>query len=209
MNPTYRVVARNLKQLEDLVTVPAGGSEAIAAELYDQATFTDAVTTSLEFFTTTRANKQLTNAGGRGQLQSSQFFEIAFLQVAIMVPPAETTAVADDLWNLLYGTGAATGAPTVRFLLNGKEYGRWSLYRAAAGGGVIMSGYAATTTAATDIQNEAASVPCGGGLWLDQSITIPPLTDYSLTIEWAAAVDIAADVQIRPSFVGTLHRRPQ
>lgn len=207
MMVTYAVRPRSLKALTDLVQ--PSGPEALPAELYDQSTYTDNVTTALEFFTTTRANRQLTNAGGRGQLPSSNFFELAFIQVAILIAPSAALTPAADLWNMLYGTGATTGAPICYLELNNKRYGEWSLWRAAAGGQVNVNGFAATTDTTTTIQGLNGSVACGGGIWVDQQIVIPPVTEFNFTIEWGAAVDTAADVQIRPSLIGTMHRRPQ
>lgn len=203
---TYAVEPRTRAQLSAMVTPPANASEATPAELYDQATYTDNTTTRLEFYNETRANRNLSNGNGSGQLPADQFFEAAFLQVGIFVPPAATLAVAADLWNLIAGSGAATGAPICFLELNDKTYGPWTLARAAAPWSGIQSD---TTTTATDTSAQNAWACCGGGIWLDQQIVIPPVTRFVFVIQWAAPVDIAADVQIRPTFVGTRHRRVQ
>lgn len=203
--PVNAKTLATLKSQSEPQPVAGGQSEAQAWVLYDTATYVDATTTSLVFFTTTRANRRLSNLSPAGTLPEPQFFEIFYFAVDILLAPLadapETLWV--DAWNLLFG--GTSGAPTLTFNLADKAWGPWPLSIFHGTGGVTGFGYSADTTALTESAYQSNSLP-DGGLCIDGAITIPPQQSFNVTLDWSSALDLQADTEIRVSMVGVLHR---
>jgi len=184
--------------------VQGGQMEATWHTIYDTATYVDNTTTNLQFFNTARANVQLTNFGGRGQFPEPQFFRPHALTVDIIIVMAATSF--SDMHRLLFGTGVAgSGAPTIELQYANKSYGSWPLSFAHGSGGAV--GMSDTTTAVATNQVAYNSYP-DGGIWLaGQTVTFAPNQQFQIDLGWAAAVDIAADINIRVNMTGEWFRR--
>lgn len=183
----------------------AGGQAEVSWHcIYDTATYTDNVTTAIQFFNTARANTQLTNFGGRGQFPEPQFFRPYALMVDIVVPLG--AEAFNDVHTLLFGSGTAgEGSPTINLTYANKNYGPWPLSMAHGTGGAV--GMSDTTTAVATNEVAYNSYP-DGGIWLGgESVCFAPNQQFEINLEWAAAVDIAANRNIRVALAGTWYRR--
>jgi len=182
----------------------AAGGEAVPWTWYDTAPYVSTATTELVFFNTGRANLQATNLGGRGQLQSDQFFQIYYWGCNIRVP-----AVVDDLTALTdmqaLIQGGTAGPPTWTFELSSKVYGPFPLTFLPAAGGVtgFLTGAVATGAAYANNGIPGSATEC----W-DGAVVIPPQQGFTLSINWDAAQTLAVDGPlIQPWMRGTLYRR--
>lgn len=200
----FPVKGRTLEQLKKMAEpapVVGGTSEAIPWVFYDTNTYVDATTTSLVFFTTTRANRQLSNLSPAGTIPEPQYFEIYSFMVDVLVPKSATAWA--DYQTLLQGSGAE-GAPIFTFTLADKQYGPVPLTVLHSTGGITGFGLGPAAAAVEEYANN--SIP-DGGYWIDGAIVIPPNQAFSAQIDWAAAADISANKLIRVSMAGALHRR--
>lgn len=198
----FPVRARTLKELAQMAepqAVQGGQSEALAWTFYDTATYTSAATTLMTYFTTTRANQQLSNLNGRG-LPTPQYFEVFYFNCDVLTPAGNSTPI-EDTWEILNGTGTAgQGAPTWSFVLADKVVGPFPLTMMLGTGG--LRGF--TTQATTEwAQNGDGK----SGYCADGAIVIPPNQTFRIDLVWPAAVTLSADRDIRVSMSGVLHRR--
>ena len=196
---------RSLEMQSEPGAVAGGQAECSWHTIYDTATYTDTVTTQLQFFNTARANEQLTNFGGRGQFPEPQFFKPYALMVDIIIVPAATAFV--DMMFLLFGTGVAgAGAPTIDLTYANKRYGPWPLSMAHGTGG--PTGMSDTTTAVAGNEMALNSYP-DGGIWLGgNSVVFAPSQQFSVDLVWDGAQDVAAGLNIRVAIAGVWFRRP-
>lgn len=198
----FPVRARTLAELQAMAepqAVQGGQSEAIPAILFDTATYVDNTTTQLTFFTTTRATPQLSNLNGRG-LPTPQYFEAYYAGCDLLQPAGNIDALTDASL-VMNGTGTAgQGGPTWQFELANKVTGPYPLAAFHTLGG--PQGF--TTRTGIEYGNFG---PSDGGFCLDGAIIIPPNQTFSITLTWPAAVNIAANRDIRIWFAGVLHRR--
>jgi len=200
----FPVKGRTLQELKGLAEpqpVRGGVSEAIAWAFHDTEQYVDVVTTHLDFFVNTKANRQLSNLTPAGSLPEPQYFEVYGFMVDVLYPPS--TVAWADVSQLLWGSGAE-GAPIFTFTLADKNYGPWALTLLHGTGGITGFGLGPAAAAVEEYANN--SVP-DGGMFQDGAIVIPPNQAFSAKIEWAAAVDIAANKYIRLTMAGVLHRR--
>lgn len=199
----FPVRARSLKQLAGMAeptAVPGGQSEALAWNFFDTAQYVSGTTTQLTYFTTTRANQQLSNLNGRG-LPTPQYFEIFSFNLDVLSAAGNNTPLEDN-WDVLNGLGGAggTGAPTWQFILADKNVGPFPL-RTMHGLGNIHGFTTQTTTEYA--QNGDGS----GGFWADGAIVIPPNQTFSIVLTWPSAVTLSSNLDLVASMTGVLHRR--
>ena len=199
----FKVRARSLKDLAMMAeptAVPGGQSEALAWTFFDTNLYVSAATTQLTYFTTTRANSQLSNLNGRG-LPTPQYFEIYSFNLDVLSAAGNTTPL-EDTWDVLNGLGGAgnTGAPTWQFVLADKVTGPFPL-RGLHGLGNI---HGFTTQATTEYAQNGDGT---GGFWADGAIVIPPNQTFSIVVTWPAAVTLSSNLDLVASMSGVLHRR--
>lgn len=198
----FPVRARTLRELAEMAepTAESGGqSEALAWTFYDTALYTSTATTRLEFFTTTRANRQLSNLTGRG-LPTPQYFEVFSFNLDVLTPAGNSTPL-EDTWEVLNGTGTGgQGGPTWQFELADKVTGPFPL-RTLQGLGAV-NGF--TTQVTTEYAQNGNG---GGGYWQDGAIVIPPNQTFSIVLVWPAALTLSANRDLVVSMTGVLHRR--
>lgn len=198
----FPVRARTLSQLSEMAeptSVSGGNSEALAWTFFDTAQYTSGTTTQLTFFTTTRANSQLSNLNGRG-LPTPQYFEVYFFNFDILGLAGNASPI-EDSWEIQHGTGVAgVGAPTWSFTLADKIMGPFPLYTLHGLGGVV--GFTTQTT------TEFANIGNGQGTFaVDGAVVIPPNQTFQMVLTWPAAVTLAANRDLVVSMTGVLHRR--
>jgi len=199
----FPVRARSLKQLAGMAeptAIPGGQSEALAWTFFDTAQYVSGATTQLTFFTTTRANQQLSNLNGRG-LPTPQYFEIFSFNLDVLTAAGNNTPI-EDTWDVLNGVGGAggTGAPTWQFILADKNVGPFPLRTMQGLGGLRGFTTQATTEWAQNGDGE-------GGFWQDGAIVIPPNQTFSIVLTWPAAVTLSSNLDLAASMSGVLHRR--
>lgn len=191
--------------------------EVVPAVLYSTRTYVDNATLNLRFFDGTANVPTLDNVNG-SQLPAPQFFQIERVFCDILRTPTSTlgaggaaaTGVAGALNDIELLTKTGNGG-LFRLFISDKEYLRVPIRHLPAAGGV--SGFLALNSS-----NVAASVPetlqyanngiPGVGGWpVNGMIVIPPQTNFVATIEWAAARDLTANVDISLTLYGALYRR--
>ena len=181
--------------------VPGRNMEVYGTTFYDTGLYVSAATQQLEFFTTARANRQLTNLATPGSLPSPQYFMIYGFQVDYHVNPA--ASAIDDLWQLIYGnpTNTLDGMPTFRFVYADKEYGPWPL--SALHGTGAITGF--TTVTNTSFANNY--IP-DGGFFQDGGLLLAPNQGFRGVIEWSGPVTLTrGNTQIRVTMNGSNYRK--
>jgi hypothetical protein len=200
-------VARGIKDFRrQHQTVDPTGDELVAFPIWDRQTYTSATTLKLVYFTQVR---QLIRDGN---LQFSGGFpqRIEYLVQAIRVVPvvrpdqrAALTAAnvgailsrADDLAQI-YNDGV------LQFFILSKNYGQFPLFLLLPGTGIVTNNATLTTTAQASNYVETSTVgnPDNRSVFtLLSPVEIPSQTAFSVTIEWAAALTLAAgnlDLQV-------------
>lgn len=182
----------------------AGQPQSYADILFDTRTYVDNSTATLRFFQTTQSGETVSNMQSAGQLPSGNYFSIDRIAIDV-VPDAgwATTAaggvagIANDLGLLFY-----QGQPVLTLTMNQKPYGPWPAIACGGLGSIDVYGYG-TFTAEESIQF-GQKTP--GGLYIGQSLVIPPLTSFHIDIDWLAAQDLTDDYRVRVSLVGTRYR---
>lgn len=206
---SFPVIARSHEDLDSLANPPAGRgvSEAVPWMWYDTETYTDNVTTQINFFTTTKI-PALSNMSLAGQFPGSEYFECYFVGLDVLVAPVAVRITAwADVWKLIFGSGATgTGTPTWNFILSNKEYGPFPLSTLHGTGGLHGAGGYGTTTADSIAEHATNSIP-DGGFPVSGSIIIPPGSGFRIRVQWPVAVDITASRDLRINLLGTHHRK--
>lgn len=191
-----------LEQATKPGSVQGGQAEALAWTFFDTALYESGVTTRLPFFTTARANRQLTNLDTPGQLPSPQYFEIHYFGLDLLIPPADGAWL--DAHRLLMGA-VGDGGPTWEFELANKSYGIFPLTFLHESGGQRGFGFSTNTDDAVEYARNA--VPDGG--WcVDGSIIIPPQEGFNVELTWENAVTLTGEnPNLRFWMAGSLYRR--
>jgi hypothetical protein len=190
-------------QLARMSIPPSGDSpEAIWHQFYDTQTYTDNATTTLTFFANPAADRTLTNMETGGQLSDPQYFSIYDVCCDFLTANTEaTTAVPGELNDL--SLLLKVGRPTWTFTLSDKNYGPYSLTTLHGTGGPV--GGVSVGSIATTV-SQWANNALGPGWNYKGSIIIPPKTSFRITVNWAAAQNLTADVKVRLSLYGILSR---
>lgn len=177
--------------------VEGGQSEALRWTLYDTQTYVSTATRQLRYFQTTNQDLSLSNMEAPASLPNPQYFEIFYFGADVLLPAAVTAW--EDMIALIL-----TGRPTFTFSISNKTYGPFPLSYFHASGGVTGFGYTTVAATGTEYANNGTF---DGGYCVDGAITIPPVTNFSVTLDWPAALTLAADTLIRVNMDGVLHRK--
>lgn len=195
-------------QAENRKAIPPSGAspEAIWHLAYDQKTYTDNSTTTLNFFDSTNVgNSFLSNMELAGQFPAPQVFDIhGIFCDAWTASPVSTSATTvgnlNDLALLMY-----VGTPVWTLTLQQKKYGPYPLAALHGLGGPTGSVFAAGTAGAVADLQYSRNDPSPGWNY-NGSITIPAQTAFQFNVSWAAAQDLTADWKIRIAMTGKLSR---
>lgn len=189
------------------VTQSNVGLEVIPAVLYDTQTYTDNVTTSLSFFTSTPANESISNVNPPAILPSPESFLIKniFVFVPTELETIDQGAAAAALPSQFDDIVLLVNTGILKLVIGDKPYGPWPMYRLPA------STYPKVAIAAAGA--EAANlVSAYGNTDGPQYPVLPPLLiaptqKFRVTLEWpAGAVNLAANRTIKVGLDGQKSR---
>lgn len=206
--PRFRIFPYNRAQL-DAMANPSGGPkqpEAFADELWDSQPFVNATTRELQFFQSAQSDKTLSNLSTPGQLPQPQYFLIHYLAVDVLFPnitgtTAPGTGNLNDL-HLLINSARAT----VTLTIAAKPYGPWRVRSCHSSGGPVGFGWG-TFTAPVGSQYGHIG-PHDGGFSINGGLIIPPTTDFSVLMNFAAVQTLNTNnVQVQVGLVGVRYRK--
>lgn len=192
------------EQLEGQSTpaaLPGGNLEAFHQPYYDTQTYPAAGIGELTFFQTVANDRSISNMEAQGQFPDPKFFRLFGIMADIILP--NDPAAWDDLNALV-----SEGRPTLALTISDKLYGPIPLQMCHCSGGIQGFGVAATTVAATTIDNQWANNGIqDGGFSHDGAILIPPKIGFSVSVRWGNAQAVANDTLIRIILDGVIYRR--
>lgn len=191
----------------DVLCNPASANqpEAIPHVLFDTQAYVDNTTTTLQFFQTVNADKTLSNMESAGQLPEPQYFQVFYCGLDVLLEDSTTSGgiagAHDDINKML-----RVGHPAVSLTISGKRYivGVPATFFHTSGGPTGFN--AGTWTAEENIVWADNSIP-DGGYCVNGAIVIPPKQAFDVTINWAAAVNITGNQNLRFWMAGVLFRR--
>jgi hypothetical protein len=193
------------------VTQSNVGLEIIPHILYDTQTYTDNVTTTLEFFSSIPANEAISNVNPPRVLPNPNSFLIQCISVHV---PNEFT-VTDE--------GAAAAAlPTpsndtillintgiLKLTIGSKPYGPWPLFRLPVSTGFKFTGASSAGAEAANLVTDYG-ITDGPLYSLVPNLLIAPLQQFSVQLAWpAGAVNLLANRTIKVLLDGQLSRAIQ
>lgn len=183
---------KNWDMLKQSITpmVPGEG-ERIPWTWYHRVAFVDATSTTLTFFNAVGV-PTTTNMQAAGQIPAPMYFDIYHLGIWFDFLAFATQYT--DLANLIDGIATLTIAQ--------KQYYQAPIWMFPPGGGV--DGQTAIATDQT-ARNGVADLRNRNTFWGD--ITIPHNQNFSVVLDWAAAPNISANVDIIVAMEGYLYRR--
>lgn len=185
-------IMKNWDALKASITpMVAGEGERIPWTWYHRQTYTDNVTTQLTFFNATGV-LTTTNMQAAGQIPAPMFFEVYHIGIWF-----DFMAFATQYTDL-----ALLIDSIVTFQVAQKVYWQGPTWMLPPGGGV--DGQTAIATDQT-ARNGIADLRNRYAFWGD--ITIPHNQNFSVVMDWAAAANIAANVDIIVVMDGYLYRR--
>lgn len=204
--PSGGVVSRDYDQLK-VIAFPgqAGRPQALVQTFYDTQQYISAATTQLQFFQIQSGDKSITNMPVAGQFQDGQWFAVHKLFMQILNAPsfvaaATATGQAADIAALLH-----TARAYAIFTLNQKSYPAIPAYFLGSAGGAV--GTAESGVVAAPGHWSHGSSYRNGGYPVNGSIVIPPLTQFAIDLNFAAAQTLAAgNTYIQITMLGAFYR---
>jgi hypothetical protein len=188
-------VPRNLRKHQ--VTVPNAG-EWVDWILWDTQIYTDNATTRLDFFLGTQASIVDGNMETGGQMPGQKMFLLRGIGVEIL-PPLNTSATTTPLADVV----ALIHHGAMRLNIGSKSYSEWPLYLLSAGGGMYGQPYTAAATVTYGSNGMPDPRACYG---LARPLLLTSNLNFNARIEWAAALNITANVRVRVLLKGELGR---
>lgn len=178
-------------------TVDAQGREAIGFTVWDRQLYASGTTVRMAFFTSVQANIRDGNLTLQGQFPQGEHFRIQTIRIVPVIRPDQRAAlvagaegqllsIADDLAQL-YNDGV------LQISILSKNYGQYPMFLLVPGTGIVTNQAAFTTTAQASNYAVTATVgnPDNRAVFsLSRPITIPPITSFQVTLEWAAALTL-------------------
>lgn len=190
------------REWESYVTQTALGLEVIPDQLYDVQTYVDNTSTELNYFNAVRANKSISNMTQPSVLPNPESFLIQAIRIKFnnqveTVDQAASGAALPSFTNdivLLQNTGRFT------LTIGHKQYGPWKLWPMPAGSGVMGFMAAAGAEAAGQVSMYANTF---GKLWgMFPHLMIAPLQNFQVDLNWPAAVNLSANLDVEIMFDG-------
>lgn len=203
-----RFKAATRAQLRAKSTPPSGASpEAIWHQFYDTQSYTDNSTTRLVFFQTTNVDATITNMPAAGQLPDPQWLSIYNICLDFLnagPTNSETGAITGQLNDQVLLL--MVGRPTWTLTISDKRYGPYSL-TALHGTGAPIGDVSGGTGSDHDWSIQYGHNALNPGWNYNGTLIIPPKTNFTIEVNWAAAQDLTGDVYLRMSLFGILSRR--
>lgn len=206
--PRFKIYPYNRAQL-DAMANPSGGPkqpEAYADELWDSQPFVNATTLSLQFFQTAQTDKTLSNLLTPGQLPQPQYFIIHAVAVDFLFPNITGTTVPgtgnlNDVHLLINAARA-----TVTLSISAKPYGPWRVRSCHSAGAPVGFGWGSFTAPVGSQYGHVG--PHDGGFPVNGGLIIPPTTDFSALMNFAAVQTLNTNnVQVQVSLLGVRYRK--
>jgi len=193
------------------VTQSNVGLEVIPHILYDTQTYTDNVTTVLDFFSSIPANESISNVNPPRVLPNPNSFLIQCISVHVpielnVVDEGAAAAVlptpGNDV-NLLITSGL------LKLTIGSKPYGPWPLFRLPVSTGFKFSGISSAGAEAANLVTDFGMTE--GPLYsLVPNLLIAPMQQFSVQLTWpAGAVNLLANRSIKVLLDGQLSRAIQ
>lgn len=209
----WRKQVKTIQELSAGITpLMPGQPERIPWTWFDTLTYTSGTTTTLDFFQSVNADKNLSNMVAAGQIPSPQFFDLYQCSIAYLIPVTSSGIVAAP---------TATGAVTdVRNLSNGavnfqvasKDYWQGPQLALPCGGGPeAVVAIAGTFAAPNQVQKEFANNGIPDlrnrySFWGD--ITLPHNQNFLWRLTWSAPITLlAGNTSVKVWMDGYLYRR--
>jgi hypothetical protein len=193
-----------------------GQPERIPWTWFDTQTYVSGTTTTLDFFQSVNADKNLSNMVAAGQIPSPQFFDLYHCSIAYLVPFSAVvpTVTAPPLTGALLDVDRLSQGAAL-FNVASKDYWQGPQLALPCGGGpdARISGYA-TGTEATAFSAVAQYATNGNpdlrnryNFWGD--ITLPANQNFIWRLTWTAALTFAPNTNrgIKVWMDGYLYRR--
>ncbi len=204
----FRIVNRTKDQLREMVTpksVIGGNLQAIPYVLFDTQTYVSGATIDLPFFQTVNPDQTLSNLSSGAQLPIDEWLEIEAQFISILIPAGQAAGGDIGPWADLSAL-MWTGHPTHTLTIQNKDYGILPTSFFQSEGGI--EGYGYNEAAAGALVTEFANWGRGLGFWVGGQIVLPPQAGFNTRLRWNAPVTLPSgnDVDIRVSYLGTLHR---
>lgn len=206
--PRFKIYPYNRAQL-DAMANPSGGPkqpEAFADELWDSQPFVNATTLSLQFFQSAQSDKTLSNLTVPGQLPQPQYFIVHYVAVDLLFPDVSTAATGvgnlSDVHKLINAARA-----TLTLSIATKPYGPWRVRSCHSGGAPVGFGWG-QAPAAPNEQQYGHIGPHDGGFCVNGGLIIPPATDFSALMNFAAVQTLNTNnVQVQVGLYGVRYRK--
>ncbi len=182
-----------------------GQLEAIPWVFYDTQTYVDNTTVSLDFFANVNADKTLCNMEAAAAIPAPNYFEVVAFTIDFLSRPTDAnagvTGALDDIAAL-----QNTGRGQFIFTMNQKPYVSAPIRSIGSSGGAV--GAIQGVTAANHVEEWAtSSVPGANPYHIQKAVTIAPNNGFGGRINWAAAVDLTANLNICVGMWGVYHRK--
>ena len=193
-----------------------GQPERIPWTWFDTQVYVSGTTTTLDFFQSVQADKNLSNMVAAGQIPSPQFFDLYHCSIAYLIPFSATvpitgapalTGALNDVERLMQG--AAT------FVVADKQYWQGSQSNLPSGGGPCAQLAFSSNGTAADSFSSAAQYATNGNpdlrnrynFWGD--ITLPANQNFLWRLTWSNPLTFAPSTNrsIRVWMDGYLYRR--
>jgi hypothetical protein len=193
------------------VTQSNVGLEVVPHILYDTQTYTDNVTTTLDFFSSIPANEAISNVNPPRVLPNPNSFLIQCISVHVPIELTVTDEGAaaaalptpsDDVI-LLINTGI------LKLTIGSKPYGPWPLFRLPVSSGFKFSAASAAGAEAANLVLDYG-ITDGPLYSLIPNLLIAPLQQFSVQLSWpGGAVNLLANRTIKVLLDGQLSRAIQ
>jgi|SRR5688572_476433 len=206
----------SLQELQQYNVNRPDAVEVIRQSLWDTGTYVDAVTTQLQFFQVPKgqASKTLvdTNMEAAGSLPAPKSFLIETIELYVFPSGAvggDATAANTGLlrnWQDMYDL---MQLGYLDLFIGSKSYLQEApLMKFPPRSGLTGAAFANDTTANTGTRVDYVSM--GGPVYeLQPEILLVPTQNFSVTLNWASAVNINANVRIVCNLGGILYRNSQ
>lgn len=175
------------RQYQRYDTQYQGEKEVIGWSLWDTNTYVSAATTTLRYFSTIRATKNLGNMVTASQLPGPEAFFLRAIRVYICSQPFVTTAVADstvqdgkvDDLDMLMRLGV------LELIVGTKRYGEWPIWMLPQGGGIVP--FFQTGDVDVVVQTATNGIPDPRAVYtLSKPLFLAPLVAFYVDLNWPA-----------------------
>lgn len=189
------------REWESYVTQTALGLEVIPDQLYDVQTYVDNTTLELNFFNAVRANKSISNMTQPSVLPNPESFLLQAIRIKFNNQvETDDAGAAGPLASQMNDIALLQNTGRFQLTIGHKIYGPWKLWPMPAGSGLMGFMASAGAEAANLVHGYANTF---GKLWgMFPHLMIAPLQNFQVDLNWPAAVNLSANLDIEVMFDG-------